>query len=112
MAISIERGSEALTVMVEGRIDGSNATEFLEEVQSVIAQQDSAVFLDFTKLNYISSAGLRVILLIAKDLRQRKVQFGVCSLSTSVHEIFSISGFDQIIKVHDSSASAVASLGS
>ena len=107
MAISTEREDWVLVVKAEGRIDGSNAAEFLKSVEEVIDQNDTAVILDFAQLNYISSAGLRIILLIAKDLRQRSVKFSVCSLSSSVNEIFMISGFDQIIDIHDSAEAAV-----
>ena len=110
VAISTEREDWVLVIKAEGRIDGSNAAQFLESVEDVIDQNDNGVVLDFAQLNYISSAGLRVILLIAKDLRQRKVQFAICSLSSSVHEIFTISGFDQIIDLYDNSASAVSAL--
>ncbi len=110
MPISTERENSALVVKAEGRIDGSNAAQFLESVQGVIGSDDSAVILDFKDLNYISSAGLRIILLIAKDLRQKSTQFAVCSLSSSVREIFTISGFDQIISLYDDSASAVSAL--
>lgn len=110
MAISTERDGSVLTVEAQGRIDGSNAADFLKSVEGVIDQSDTAVILDFSELNYISSAGLRIILLIAKDLRQRSVKFAVCSLSSSVAEIFMISGFDQIIDLHENSAAAVAAL--
>ena len=110
MPISTEREGSALLINAEGRIDGSNAAKFLESVEGAIDQSDTALILDFTQLGYISSAGLRIILLIAKDLRQRSVAFSVCSLSPSVHEIFTISGFNQIIDIHDDSASAIAAL--
>ena len=51
------------------------------------------------QLTYISSAGLRVILLIAKALERQNVKFGVCSLSDPIREIFDISGFDKVVKV-------------
>ena len=110
MAIRTEREGWVLVIKAEGRIDGSNAAKFLESVEGVIDQNDNAVALDFSDLDYISSAGLRIMLLIAKDLRQRNVAFAVCSLSSSVNEIFMISGFDQIIDLHDNSASAIAAL--
>lgn len=110
MAISTERHGSVLAIKAEGRIDGSNAADFLKSVEGVIDQNDTGVILDFSDLNYISSAGLRIILLIAKDLRQRSVMFAVCSLSSSVAEIFMISGFDQIIDLHADSAAAIAAL--
>ena len=110
MVISTQREGWALVVKAEGRIDGSNAAEFLKSVEAVIDDNDTTVILDFESLNYISSAGLRVILLIAKDLRHRAVKFAISSLSSSVKEIFVISGFDQIINIHDNSAIAISAL--
>ncbi len=108
--ISTERDGGALVIKTEGRIDGSNASNFQNSVEAEITTEDSAVILDFEQLNYISSAGLRVILLIAKDLQQKSKKFAICSLSTLVREIFMISGFDQIIAVHDDPGAAVSAL--
>ena len=110
MNISTERDGGALVIKTEGRIDGSNASNFQNSVEAEITTEDSAVILDFEQLNYISSAGLRVILLIAKDLQQKSKKFAICSLSTLVREIFMISGFDQIIAVHDDPGAAVSAL--
>ena len=108
MAISTQREGSILVINAQGRIDGSNAADFLSSVEGVIDQNDSGIVLDFTNLAYISSAGLRIILLIAKDLRQRSVGFSLCSLSSSVSKIFLISGFDQIISLHKDAPSAIA----
>ena len=110
MAISTERDGSVLTIKTQGRIDGSNAADFLQSVEGVIDQNATGVILDFGGLTYISSAGLRIILLLAKDLRQRSVSFAVCSLSSSVAEIFMISGFDQIINLYPDSAAALSAL--
>ncbi len=111
MAINAEREGSVLILRASGRIDGSNASDFLASVEKEIGNSDTGVILDFAGLTYISSAGLRIILLIAKDLRGRNVSFAVCSLSNSVAEIFTISGFDQIIDLHDDSTAALAALG-
>lgn len=110
MAITSERDGSVLVLKADGRIDGSNAADFLDSVEATIDRSESGVILDFANLTYISSAGLRIILLIAKDLKQRNVDFAVCSLSSSVADIFMISGFDQIIDLHESSAAALAAL--
>lgn len=111
MAINAEREGSVLILRADGRIDGSNASDFLASVEKEFDNSDTGVILDFAGLTYISSAGLRIILLIAKDLRGRDVSFAVCSLSSSVAEIFTISGFDQIIDLHDNSATALAAIG-
>ncbi len=100
----------AIVATVDGRVDGANAHEFQEALEAVINASDSAVILDFAQLSYISSAGLRVVLLAAKELRKQDKQFAVCSLAGAILEVFKISGFDQIIPVHSSQAEALAAV--
>ncbi|MCY3539768.1 MAG: STAS domain-containing protein [bacterium] len=110
MDINTVRTGGVLVIKAEGRIDGSNSADFLGSIQAVIDDDDTGVVLDFGGIDYISSAGLRVILLLAKELRGTNTGFGICSLSSAVQEIFSISGFDQIITVSDTEEQAVKSL--
>ncbi len=110
MGVQTERHEDTLIVKAKGRIDGTNAKDFQVELEAAIDLSESAVILDMEHLSYISSAGLRVILLMAKTLRNQKTKFAVCSLSDSIREIFEISGFDQIVSIHDSQAAALASL--
>ena len=110
MEVNAERDGATLIAKTDGRVDGTNATMFQDALKSAISPDDKAVILDFENLSYISSAGLRVILLTAKDMRTANVKFAVCSLSQSVRDVFTISGFDQIIDIHDDQGSAKSSL--
>ena len=111
MNISTDRQGEALIAMAEGRVDGANALEFQEALEAAISPDDTGVVLDFEGISYISSAGLRVVLLVAKTLQKQNAKMAVCSLSDSIREIFEISGFDKIIPVHGSRADALAGVG-
>ena len=110
MEINTERKGEVLVAGANDRIDGANAREFQEALQSVIQDDDKAVVLDLGQLTYISSAGLRVILLVGKMLQRQNGNLAVCSLTESVREVFSISGFDKIIPTHDSQEDAVKAM--
>ena len=110
MEINAERDGGTLIAKAGGRVDGTNASEFQDALKDVITPDDKAVILDFEGLSYISSAGLRVILLTAKDMRTANVRFVVCSLSQSVRDVFTISGFDQIIDIHDSQQAALTAV--
>ena len=66
--------------------------------------------MDFEKLVYISSAGLRAILLTPSPLATGNAKLALCSLSDQIREVFEISGFDKIITIHPSKAEALASL--
>ena len=110
MEVSTEREDGVLIANTDGRVDGANAREFQDTLEAMIEDSDRIVVLNFEQLSYISSAGLRVILLIAKSLRKRDAKLAVCSLSGSVREVFEVSGFDKIISTHASQADAVAAL--
>ena len=108
MAIEAERDGTTLVAMTDARVDGGNARAFQDELETIIEDNDRTVILDLQKLLYISSAGLRVILLTAKNLGRRDVNFAVCSLTDPVQEVFKVSGFDKIIRVHPSLSEAKA----
>ena len=110
MDIQTERENGTLIAKAEGRIDGVNARDFEEALKNAISGDDSTVVMDLAGLSYISSAGLRVILLIAKTLRKRNADLMLCSLSDPIREVFEISGFDKIISVHASREKALAAI--
>jgi len=108
--IETERDGSVLTVKVYGRVDGANANDFQNKIKSTFNEEDTVVMLDMEKLSYISSAGLRVVLMIAKVLEQQQANFAVYSLSDSIRDVFEISGFDKVINVHESREKALASI--
>ena len=110
LTIKGERKAGTLIAKAAGRVDGSNAREFQDALESLLDGNVSAMLLDFERLSYISSAGLRVILLVSKQLQNRDVKFGVCSLSDPISEVFQISGFNEIIPTHAAQADALAAL--
>ena len=110
MELTIEREGSALTARVSGRVDSTNARDFEEAIRTQIEDGDRAVIMDFENLSYISSAGLRAVLMTAKTLWKRESKFALCSLSGPVKEVFEISGFDKIIPIHDSREDALSSL--
>lgn len=107
MEVTTDRKDATLIAAVDGRIDSATAREFEEVLSAAIAKDDKAVIVDLGALSYISSAGLRAILLIAKGLWKRDAQFAVCALSESVDETFKLAGFDKIIKIHPSQPEAL-----
>ena len=111
MRVIIERDGETLVAMAEDRVDGTNASEFQQALEGAIGESDRVVILDCERLSYISSAGLRVVLLTARALQRQNSKFAVCSLSEQIREVFEISGFDKIIPVHATRDAALSELG-
>ncbi len=108
MEINTERVGNTLIVMpTENRVDGTNARDFQLGLEAALDETDRAVVFDAETLTYISSAGLRAILLVVKSIDRQGGKFAVCSLSDPIREIFSISGFDNIIPIESSRDAAI-----
>ena len=110
MDTAIEHVGETLILVVSGRVDAANAAALSVWAARQIAAADPTVILDFEQVRYCSSAGLRAVMLLAKTVAQRRGRFAVCALAKAVEEVFRLTGFDQILRVHDSRAAAIAAL--
>ena len=87
-----------LTLFLEGHIDSSNAAKFENEAITELNNYPGAeVILDCDKLEYISSAGLRVVLKI-KKLRGASVK--LVNVSSEVYEILEVTGFSEMLEIH------------
>ena len=93
------------------RIDSANARAFEEDAFLFVDQGLVKVIIDSTDLDYISSAGLRVILTTAKKAKAAGGGLTIACATVNVKEVLSVSGFDAIFGMHDSVESAIAALG-
>ncbi len=110
MDMQSERNGGVLILKPAGRVDGQNAQEFHASLEALLEGGEEAVILDMEDMHYISSAGLRVILLIAKLLHQREAQFVLCSLQDMLKNVFVISGFEQFMPLHESRDAALTAV--
>ena len=87
-----------LTLAIEGRIDTITSQELDEEINEELGNFDSLI-MDFSDLEYISSAGLRVLIATQKKLKADNIPFIIRNVNDTVGEIFRMSGFDKILKI-------------
>ncbi len=67
-----------------------------------ISNGEQHLIVDFSRLDFISSSGMRVLLMAAKTLNASDGKLVLCEMQDHIHEVFLISGFDQIIPIRDS----------
>lgn len=91
---------------VRERLDALSAPDFEQNLVKLIAVGNQDIVLDFSELDYISSAGLRSILAIAKQLRARQGELRIAALQAKVKEVFDISGFNTILPIFDTVSAA------
>jgi anti-anti-sigma factor len=102
MEIQTRKERNAVLVSVRGRIDAMTAPEFEKTLSDLISKGEINFLLNFSMLEYISSAGLRSLLATAKKLKEKEGKIWLTGLKGPVEEVFKISGFTSIFKIFDS----------
>ncbi len=108
MQISVSQYQDTLVVAVDGRMDTVSAPEFDSKMEELLGQSEKGFVLDFGKLEYVSSAGLRSILVAAKKAKAAGGDLCCCNLQSMVKKVFDLSGFAAIIPVFDSVEDALS----
>ena len=96
MIIDITKEGGKTTLFLDGRLDATTSPKLLEVL--IPAFEDAAfVKLDLTKLNYVSSAGLRVLLMGHKTAKTKNIPMTVSCASEDIMEVFDMTGFSNVL---------------
>jgi anti-anti-sigma factor len=108
MSVLISRNRGVVVAIPSGRLDTNNAPEAEELIVKEIDDGQLRIVVDFAKTNYISSAGLRVILKAIKLLKQRgEGAIALCNANEQIQEVLEITGFLTMLKCHVSLDEAI-----
>ena len=113
MEFSSLRFADVIVVAPVGRIDHASAEAFqttLEPILVAAAGMNGALLLDLSNVPYISSVGLRVVMMAAKHLKARKARIAAVALQPIVREIFEIARFNHVVELFPSLADALQEL--
>ena len=112
MAFEQQQVGTVQIIRLVGRLDSGNAPELEAAVRESLAAGASRLLFDFAALDYISSAGLRVVLVAGKALRGQSPagRLAMCGLRGMVLEVFEMSGFLNLFPVADDREAALAQL--
>jgi len=109
--ITTQPFADTLVVAPVGRIDHRSAAELealLLPLVGQAAERKTPLVLDFAGVDYISSVGLRVLMIAARQMRAAQAPLGVAALQSVVAEIFTISRFDKVLAVSATLEDALA----
>jgi anti-anti-sigma factor len=110
MEITTRAQQDVTIVGLAGHLDSNTSPQAQQALDALLAGGGRKVVIDFTALDYISSAGLRVLLGTAKRLKQEGGALRLFGLNETVQEVFEISGFATILTVVDTEANALKGL--
>lgn len=109
MNIKDIKKDQATIVMIEGRLDSSNSGTLEKKITALLEAGESSFLFDFTAMDYISSAGLRVLLMTAKKSKANGGRVALSALTENVKEVFDIAGFTGIFPIFATSEEALGS---
>lgn len=109
MKLTVEAQQGKVVASIGGSMDTVSAPQFQEELEKWIAKGDKAFVVDVSELEYITSAGLRSILAIAKKIKADQGTISFCGLDGMVKEVFEMSFFTQMFPIHGTLDEALGS---
>jgi anti-anti-sigma factor len=110
MDIQKEQVGDIHVVTAEGRLDGIYSSAFANEVGALIAGPNPKILLDFTNIDFVTSAGIRAVLLLMKKAKASGGAFALCGVNEQVREVLDVSGLVEMFSIHPGRAEGVAAL--
>jgi len=110
MEIQMERVGDAYVVTVNGRLDGIYSTAFANQVGELITGTSPKILIDFTDIDFVTSAGLRALLLLVKKAKASGSVFALCGVNAQVLEVLDVSGFTAMFSIHSGRAEGLAAM--
>lgn len=110
MNIAVVRQAGAVIVTVSGRLSSAGADQFQEQLMAGLHDKPKALLVDFSGLKFITSAGLRALIIAAKWGSADGYHVHLCGMTETIREVFEVSGLLRIFKVHPSVDVGLAAL--
>ncbi|KIX14162.1 STAS domain-containing protein [Dethiosulfatarculus sandiegensis] len=107
MQVDQSREDKVLIVSLTGRFDAQSAGEVESSLNSSMEKGEVNILVDMQGVEYISSAGLRVLLATAKKISAQKGKLVLCALRPYVQEVFEVAGFNTIFQITQNTESAM-----
>ena len=99
MNVEITQTDNQVTVTLEGRLDTVTSSEFEKKFTPYLSMPAVELIMDCSAMEYISSAGLRVVLMAHKSITAKGGRFIVRNLSKEVRSVFDMTGFSRILTI-------------
>ena len=98
MNITKAPDGKKLKLALEGRLDTTTAPE-LQDILIPAFAESNEIILDFSEIKYVSSAGLRVLLMAEKEATAKSASMTLCGVSDEVMEVFEMTGFADMLTI-------------
>ena len=102
LKISTEETGGVLVIHLEGFLDAHNHVLFRKAIEEAMNRKTSRMVVDFSKLVYVGSSGIEVILSVIQKLRDEGGDMVLCGISSKIFKVFDLLGLTTLLKITDS----------
>lgn len=107
--VAVEEKENVVILRLKGRIDATSTPVLESKIRSFL-ESSSRLLMDFSDVDYLSSAGMRLLLSASKKLKAKNGRLAFCSMGDEVMEIIKMAGFDKILSIYSTEREALAAL--
>jgi anti-anti-sigma factor len=102
MEAQVEEKGDVIVVRVKGRLDAASSPQLEKKIDAIIASGHFKLLLNLSGVDYLSSAGMRLMLSISKKLKHLEGKIVACNLQDEVMEVIKMAGFHQVLEIYPS----------
>ena len=111
METKVEEKGDVTVVHVEGRLDAASSPQLESRINAIIDAGHFKMILDFAGVDYLSSAGMRLMLSVSKKLKAVEGKLVACTINDEVMEVIKMAGFDRVLEIYPSVDESFSHLG-
>lgn len=108
--VKVSEDGGVVVVAPAGQLDSRAAPEFEREVLKAVGKSKRELLFDLSALDYVASAGLRVVIMIGKRLQADGGALALCGLNASVRQVFDVAGFSRLFPIYADRTGALAAI--
>lgn len=102
MEAEVEEKGDVVVIRVKGRLDAASSPQLEKKINSIIETGHFKLLLNMADVDYLSSAGMRLMLSISKKLKHLEGKVVACNLNEDVMEVIKMAGFHQVLELYPS----------
>ncbi len=100
MEVQVEEKGDIVVIRVSGRLDAASSPQLEKKVSSIIDSGHFKLVLNFADVEYLSSAGMRLMLSVSKKLKNLEGKVVACSIHDDVMDVIKMAGFHQVLEIY------------
>src|ERR1700731_4194220 len=100
MEAQVEEKGDVIVIRVQGRLDAASSPQLEKKINSIIESGHFKLILNLSGVDYLSSAGMRLMLSISKKLKHLEGKIVACGLNEDVMDVIKMAGFHQVLELY------------